>query len=67
MKLFHSLFTPPSADLIAARLAADAQRAALEHEAAAEHHAALATMYLGRFLRLATHGPKPATPKEKSK
>lgn len=59
------LFRQPTADEIAARLADDAQRAAIEHEAAAEHHAALATMYRGRWLRLANHGPKPAPTKDK--
>jgi hypothetical protein len=55
------LFRQPTADEIAARLAADAARAAIEHEASAEHHAALAAMYKARAARLGV--PKP----EKSK
>lgn len=51
------LFRQPTADEIAARLAADAARQAIEHEAAAEHHAALAAMYKSRAARL-TPPPK---------
>lgn len=46
------LFRPVSIDEMRARLAADAQRLALEHETAAEHHAALAAMYTARHARL---------------
>lgn len=36
----------------------DAQRKLLEHEAAAEHHAALADMYRRRVQRLVQAGPR---------
>jgi hypothetical protein len=62
--VIRRLFRQPTAEEIAARLAIDAQRNAIEHEAAAEHHAALATMYRARFARLATHGVKPTPPKD---
>lgn len=47
-----TLFRPLTVDEMRARLAGDAQRLALEHETAAEHHAALAAMYTARHARL---------------
>lgn len=50
--MFNVIFRIPTARKIAMRQLEDAERAALEHEAAAEHHDALATMYRGRVERL---------------
>lgn len=50
--MFNAIFRIPTARKIAMRQLEDAERAALEHEAAAEHHDALATMYSGRAERL---------------
>ena len=47
-----NLFRAPSAEEIHTDQLEDARRLALEHEAAAEHHDALATMYRGRIQRL---------------
>ena len=52
MTLFMDLFKPPPADIIVAEQLYEAQRKMLEHEAAAEHHAALAEMYRRRVDRL---------------
>lgn len=49
-----TLFRPLTVDEMRARLASDAQRQALEHETAAEHHAALAAMFTKRHARLTT-------------
>ncbi len=45
-------FKMPSAEDIRKKQLEEAERASLEHEAAAEHHDALATMYRGRVERL---------------
>lgn len=50
--MFNAIFRIPAARKIAMRHLEDAERHALEHEAAAEHHDALATMYRGRVERL---------------
>ena len=47
-----NIFRTPNAAMIAQRQLEEAERLALEHEAAAEHHDALATMYRGRADRL---------------
>ena len=52
MTLFMDFFKPPPADIIVAEQLYEAQRKMLEHEAAAEHHAALAEMYRRRAERL---------------
>lgn len=52
IRALFRLFQPVSLDEMRARLAADAQRLHLEHETAAEHHAALAAMYRARAIRL---------------
>ncbi len=46
------LFKPPPADIIVTEQLYEAQRKLVEHEAAAEHHAALADMYRRRIERL---------------
>lgn len=45
-------FTTPTADDLRADQLADAERLAVHHQAAAEHHFALATMYQSRVARL---------------
>lgn len=57
-------FKTPKADAIAERQREDAERAALEHEGAAEHHQALAQMYRARITRLQGITPT-STPKFK--
>lgn len=55
MKFFEtimSMFGKVNADAVRADQLEEAERLALEHEAAAEHHAALATMYQARVRRL---------------
>lgn len=46
------IFKPTSPLKIVAQQRYEAERLRLEHEAAAEHHAALARMYLQRIQRL---------------
>ena len=53
MKFLSKLFTTPTAREIAQGQLEDAERLALEHRAAAEHHHALAAMYQQRAVRLA--------------
>ena len=45
-------FQPVSAAKVASQLLTEAQRMAVEHEAAAEHHKALADMFKARVARL---------------
>ncbi|MEY3460708.1 MAG: hypothetical protein RLZZ03_361 [Pseudomonadota bacterium] len=52
MNLFMAIFKPPPADIIVSEQLYEAQRKLVEHEAAAEHHAALAEMYRRRVVRL---------------
>ena len=52
MTLFIDLFKPPPADIIVTEQLYEAQRKLVEHEAAAEHHAALTEMYRRRIERL---------------
>jgi hypothetical protein len=52
MKLVMNLFKPTPADAIAKDQLYEAQRKLVEHEAAAEHHAALTEMYRRRVERL---------------
>lgn len=47
-----NIFSPLTAERIASRQLLEAQQARLEHQAAAEHHKALADMYAARELRL---------------
>jgi hypothetical protein len=51
------IFAPTSPDKIADQQLYEARRLWLEHEAAAEHHAALAAMYAKRVLRLKADQP----------
>lgn len=53
MKLSLNIFKLPSAATVAQQQREDAERLALEHEAAGEHHIALAAMYRARVARLA--------------
>lgn len=46
------MFGKETADKVAARQLQEAERLALEHAAAAEHHGALARMYQERIRRL---------------
>ena len=46
------IFSPTSPEKVVATQLFEARRLALEHRAAAEHHAALAAMYEGRVERL---------------
>ena len=50
--MFNAIFRIHAAQKIAQRQLEEAERLLLEHEAAAEHHDALATMYRGRIDRL---------------
>lgn len=61
MPYLMDLFKPPPADLIVTEQLYEAQRKLVEHEAAAEHHAALADMYRRRIDRLTvtTDGERP--------
>jgi hypothetical protein len=52
MKLFADIFKPTPADTIVNDQLYEAQRKLVEHEAAAEHHAALTEMYRRRVERL---------------
>ena len=52
MTLFMDIFKPPPADIIVTEQLYEAQRKLVDHEAAAEHHAALAEMYRRRIERL---------------
>jgi hypothetical protein len=47
-----TIFTPTNPAKIVAQQRYEAERLRLEHEAAAEHHAALAVMYAARISRL---------------
>jgi hypothetical protein len=46
------IFKPTSPSKILTQQRYEAERLRLEHEAAAEHHAALAAMYIARIQRL---------------
>jgi len=50
-------FKQPTAEQIRQVQLEQAERMALEHESAAEHHDALATMYRGRIERLRAAAP----------
>lgn len=52
MKFIKSLFQPVGADKVREQQLFEARRLMLEHEAAAEHHEALAIMYRTRVERL---------------
>ena len=52
MTLFMDIFKPPPADIIVSEQLYEAERKLVDHEAAAEHHAALAEMYRRRIERL---------------
>lgn len=52
MKFLKTFFGKISCDQVIEDQLTEARRAALEHEAAAEHHDALATMYRDRVRRL---------------
>jgi hypothetical protein len=56
MKIFTDVFKPIPADVIADEQLYEAQRKLVEHEAAAEHHAALTEMYRRRVERLSGGG-----------
>lgn len=51
------IFKPTSPEKVVAQQLYEARRLALEHRAAAEHHAALADMYDGRVDRLQPMSP----------
>ncbi|NDZ11523.1 hypothetical protein C7T35_01245 [Variovorax sp. WS11] len=51
------IFAPLSPEKVVAQQLYEARRLALEHRAAAEHHAALADMYDGRVERLEPLSP----------
>jgi hypothetical protein len=53
------IFKPTNPDKIASDMLYEARRLALEHKAAAEHHAALAGMYERRVEWLAPLIPQP--------
>lgn len=53
MLLNFNFLKQPSADELAQEQRDEAERMALEHEAAGEHHLALAAMYRSRVARLA--------------
>lgn len=57
MKIFTDIFKPTPAGIIADEQLYEAQRKLVEHEAAAEHHAALSEMYRRRVERLSGIGP----------
>lgn len=59
MKIFSDIFKPTPADTIADEQLYEAQRKLVEHEAAAEHHAALSEMYRRRVERLSGNGLSP--------
>lgn len=59
MKIFTDIFKPTPADIIADEQLYEAQRKLVEHEAAAEHHAALTEMYRRRVERLSGTSPGP--------
>ncbi len=52
MRILTDIFKPTPADLIITEQLYEAQRRLVEHEAAAEHHAALTEMYRRRVERL---------------
>lgn len=52
IRIFLKLFQEAPATEVAAKLQREAESLALQHEAAAEHHKALATMYRQRAARL---------------
>lgn len=57
MKIFTDIFKPTPADIIVHEQLYEAQRKLVEHEAAAEHHAALTEMYRRRVERLSVSSP----------
>lgn len=59
MKIFTDIFKPTPAVIIADEQLYEAQRKLVEHEAAAEHHAALTEMYRRRVERLSGSGSGP--------
>jgi hypothetical protein len=52
IRFLQSLLTPKTATQVARGLFEEAERAAIEHRCAAEHHRALADMYLQRARKL---------------
>jgi hypothetical protein len=48
MNFLQSLFRPKTISEIKQRLAAEAERYAIEHRCSAEHHRALSDMYVAR-------------------
>lgn len=52
MKFLRSIFSRPAPEAAMQTMLYEARRAAIEHEAAAEHHDALAMMYRSRIERL---------------
>lgn len=54
MKFLTKLFRTPTTAELSKSQRKDAEPLALEHRAAAEHHAALANMYHARAVRLAS-------------
>ena len=61
MKFLKSLFQPVGASKVLQNQLFDARRLQLEHEAAAEHHQALAAMYRSRVERLEVEKAKVGT------
>jgi len=62
-----NLLRTPNADALTERAVQDAQRLYLEHSMAAEHHAALASMYMARTQRLSDPVPTNVKPIQKGK
>ncbi len=58
-KSLLAVVQPPSAEVVAQEQREEAARMALEHEAAGEHHLALAAMYRSRMARLSQEKGKP--------
>lgn len=61
MKLISELFRRVPVDIIVNEQLYEARRQLVEHEAAAEHHAALTEMYRRRIQRLSFAEPKDDT------
>ena len=61
MKIIKKFFTPVSAAEVVTTQLYEAERLALEHEASAEHHDALAIMYRSRVERLRAEVAKSAS------
>lgn len=61
MKIISELFSRTPVELIVNEQLYDAERKLIEHEAAAEHHAALTEMYRRRIQRLSISESKDDT------